>query len=237
MRVVNRVALLGPKLLLYELVAVSRLDIDEILRAPELRKHYCVVDRFAAADERRRRKPEVRALTRELCGLVREDTRLFETALVELAAKRLLHKRDGLGKAVGNRLDCCAALAVDRRLERVEAVWNLVFAREIGEHTLRLLAGLHRRDNVVGLFELHALEHPEERASLAVKALLRGLAKRFLDLVGLAPEERGVRLKRANAAVHRVQDLGREEEVAPDERLRLVRREEIALRRLDSEQD
>ena len=237
MRIIDGVALLGPQLLLDELVAIRGLYIYKILCAPELREHYGVVDRFTAADERRRRKPEVRALTREFGGLVGENARLFETALVELAAKCLLHKRDGLGEAVCNRLDRGAALTVDRRLKRVEAVWNLVFAREIGKHALRLLAGLHRRDDVVGLLELHALEHAEERASLAVKALLRGLAKRFLDLVGFAPEERGVRLERADAAIHRVEDLGREEEVAPNERLRLVRREEVALRRLDPEQD
>ena len=236
-RVVNRVAFLGPQLLLDEFVAIRRLDVDKILRAPKLGEDYRIVDCFAAADERRRRKPEVRTLASEFCGLVGEDTRLFKTALVELASKCLLHKRDGLGEAVGNRFDRGAALAVDRRLERVEAIWNLVFAREVCKHALCLLAGLHRRDNVVGLLKLHALEHAEERARLAVEALLRGLAKRFLDLVGLATEERGICLKSADATIHRVEDFGREEKIAPDERLRLVGREEVALRRLDPEQD
>ena len=81
--VVDGVTLLGPQLLLDELVTIRRLDVDEILCAPELREDYRVVDRLAATNERRRRKPEVRALARKLGSLVGKDARLFEATLVE----------------------------------------------------------------------------------------------------------------------------------------------------------
>ena len=70
-RVVDGIALLGPDLLLDELVEVSLLDVDEVLGSPQLREHDGVVDRLAALHERRGGEAQVRALARELGCLVR----------------------------------------------------------------------------------------------------------------------------------------------------------------------
>ena len=222
-RVAERIALLGPFLLRKQFLVVRLLDVHEVLRAPELREDDGVVDRLAAPHERRRSEAQMGALLRERGGLVGEAARLFEARGVEFAPEGLLHQRDGFRKAVRHHFHGVAAVPVDRRLQGVEAVGDVEFAHEVREHALRLLAGLHGGDHVVGLFKLHPLQHAEERTGLPVEALLRGAPERLLHLVRLAPEEGRVGLQRADAAVHRVQDLGGEEEVAPHKRLRLVR--------------
>ena len=77
-RVADRIALLSPLLLHQELFEIGLLDVDKVLRTPQLREDDRIVDRLAAADDRRGREANLRALLGELRSLVREDARLFE---------------------------------------------------------------------------------------------------------------------------------------------------------------